>query len=569
MRLKALLVDDEIHLLHNLQLVIPWEQHNIEIVALARNGKQALEEAERHRPDIILSDIRMPLMDGIKLLEELRRLEISSDVIMITGYQDFEYARSVIKHGARDYILKPIDYEELERTVARLAMEIRSRNMKRAMDEKKWNRVVHLAYEKMLLDVLLDLPASGVSELLDGGEQSAERVSFSLMLADIDEYAAKSRLWSEVERKLWNFAIGNVLHDALAETGLRYAVLRPREGEWAIVIEREENGGAAENVTSVTSVTSVMNGTAAPSLGSHVGLNSDAPGMMRLAAKMQLDVLQFVKLPVSFAVLPQHAMLSELAAGYKRLQRCLYLSPHTDLAVVMPEQSTAAADSGERLWRSVEGIVSGLKRRHREDISRCMAELSDHLLLVSGQSFVRAEQMLHFVVVHLLREMREVDMINAEQELVVWGKLEKSAGMKGLLRLIADTVEDGLRVVTNKRTGEQFMLEARDYIERHLEDNLGIEELADRLGISYSYFSMLFKQHFGVTFVEYVTGQRMERAKSLLLQPDKSVTHIGKTVGIPQRRYFTKVFLKHVGLSPSEYREQQGIKSPNVKGELE
>ncbi|MDF2659506.1 MAG: response regulator [Paenibacillus sp.] len=560
MRLKALLVDDEIHLLHNLQLVIPWEQHNIEIVALARNGKQALEEAKKHRPDIVISDIRMPLMDGIKLLEELRRLEISSDVIMITGYQDFEYARSVIKHGARDYILKPIDYEELERTVARLAMEIRSRNMKRAMDEKKWNRVVHLAYEKMLLDVLLDLPASGVNELLDGGEQSTERVSFSLMLADIDEYAAKSRLWSEDERKLWNFAIGNVLHDALMETGLRYAVLRPREGEWAIVIERDEDSGSAGNVT---------NGTAASSLGSHAGLNGDAPGMMRLAAKMQLDVLQFVKLPVSFAVLPHDVTLSELAAGYKRLQRCLYLSPYTDLAVVMSEQSTAAADSGERLWRSVEGIVSGLKRRHREDISRCMVELSDHLLLVSGQSFVRAEQMLHFVVVHLLREMREVDMINAEQELAVWGKLEKSAGMKGLLRLIADTVEDGLRVVTNKRTGEQFMLEARDYIERHLEDNLGIEELADRLGISYSYFSMLFKQHFGVTFVEYVTGRRMERAKSLLLHPDKSVTHIGKTVGIPQRRYFTKVFLKHVGLSPSEYREQQGIKSTNAKGELE
>ncbi|WP_135549274.1 response regulator transcription factor [Paenibacillus cymbidii] len=284
MKLKAMLVDDEIHLLRNLQTVLPWERLQIDVVALARNGEQALEEAERHRPDIVLSDIRMPLMDGIRLLEELRRRDIRSEVIMITGHQDFEYARSVLKHGARDYVLKPIDYEELERTVEELAAEIRSRRMKLVQEEKKGSRVFH---------------------------------------------------------------------------------------------------------------------------------------------------------------------------AYKRPKRSLPL---------MPE--------------------------------------------------------------------RNVDMAREAQ-----------------------------REASGRKSGEQLMREARDYIERHLEDNFGIEELAARLGISYSYFSMLFKQHFAATFVEYVTARRMERAKSLLLNPDNSIAQIGKTVGIPERRYFTKVFQKRVGVSPSEYRGRHGVKS--------
>lgn len=533
MKLKVLLVDDEIHLLRNLQTVIPWERMNIEIAAMSRNGEQALEEAERHRPDIILSDIRMPYMDGIALLEQLRLRHIDSAVIMITGYQDFEYARSVIKHGARDYILKPIDYDELARTVERLAVEIRAGKMKMAAEEKKWRRIEHLAFEKMLLDVLLDLPASGISELLDGDEGDGEAPAYSLLLADIDGYAAKSRTWSESERKLWNFAVGNVLHDGLAAAGLRYAVVQPRDGEWAIVLQHDADVAST-------------------------GQSRTGERLHRLAEGIRQDVLRYVKLPISFAAAPEPVELPGLSVAYKRLQRSLYLAPRGERAIVTPQEPAEAVDSEDSLWNAVEGIVSGLKRRSREEIARCMARLNDHLLHISRQSFVRVEQILHFVVLHLVRELREIDLIAPRQERAVWSKLETATGMKGLLALIAEVVEDGLHAVSSRRTGDQLMLAAQDYIASNLDASIGIEELADRLGISYSYFSMLFKQHFGETFVEYVTGRRMELAKTLLLHSDKSVVQIGQAIGYPERRYFTKVFWKHTGMSPSEYRERRG-----------
>ena len=106
-----------------------------------------------------------------------------------------------------------------------------------------------------------------------------------------------------------------------------------------------------------------------------------------------------------------------------------------------------------------------------------------------------------------------------------------------------------------KKTSDVLMLSARDYIERNLSADLGIDMLADYLGISGSYFSLLFKQHFGETFVEYVTKQRMEMAKSLLALSDKSVTQVGAMVGYAERRYFTKVFSKYTGMLPSAFRE--------------
>jgi len=101
------------------------------------------------------------------------------------------------------------------------------------------------------------------------------------------------------------------------------------------------------------------------------------------------------------------------------------------------------------------------------------------------------------------------------------------------------------------------MLSAQSYIQHHLEADFGIDDVSHYLGISSSYFCFLFKNHFGETFVEYLTRHRMEIAKSLLASSEKSITQIGIQVGYHERRYFTKVFQKYTGMTPSEYRMQQ------------
>jgi two-component system response regulator YesN len=174
---------------------------------------------------------------------------------------------------------------------------------------------------------------------------------------------------------------------------------------------------------------------------------------------------------------------------------------------------------------------------------------------LAGQSGARAEKLAYFIVVHLLREMRGLDVLSASQEHEIWTLMEQSDRVKDLLEVVERIVDDSLSTAMNKKSGDMLMHAAKDYIHRNLSRDIGVDEVAGALGISSSYFSLLFKQRYGVTFVEYVTTERVELAKSLLALTDKSVTEICRAVGYSERRYFNKVFQKLTGELPSEYRE--------------
>lgn len=255
--LKVLLVDDEAPILNNLKKVLPWQEMGMEVVGMARSGMDALRIAEETRPDLVLSDIRMPVMDGLTFIGKLRELDLDSEVLLLTGYQEFDYAREAIRLGVKEYICKPIHYEELGNKIREIGAKIRSKQFK---------------------------------------------------------------------NKLYN----------------------------------------------------------------------------------SIPLFQEI--------------------------------PETD------------NDSG-------------------------------------------------------------------------------------------------------KKTPDQLMNFAAQYISEHLHSDIGIDELANKTGISSSYFCLLFKNRFAMTFVEYVTQQRIEAAKFMLANSDKSITTIGSGVGYQERRYFTKVFQKQTGMSPSEYRE--------------
>jgi two-component system, response regulator YesN len=128
--LKVLLVDDEAPILNNLNRVLPWEDMGMTVSGMARSGMEALRMAEEERPDLVLCDIRMPVMDGLTFIGKLRELGLNSEVLLLTGYQEFDYAKEAIRLGVKEYICKPIHYEELGNKVRDIGVQIRSRQFK-------------------------------------------------------------------------------------------------------------------------------------------------------------------------------------------------------------------------------------------------------------------------------------------------------------------------------------------------------------------------------------------------------------------------------------------------------
>ncbi|MBD0381780.1 response regulator [Paenibacillus sedimenti] len=528
MRLKAILADDEPNILRNLQLVIPWDELQIDIVGTAKNGIEALELSRLHIPDLIMSDIRMPQMDGIMFVEKLREINDNCVVLMVTGYQDFEYARSLMKFGVSDYMLKPINYEELEHTIRKLAEQIRDKKQLKLDEQQKWGKVKNLAYEKILYDVLMNCTEITPINLLPIDEIDLDRLTYVFAMIDVDDYSQKSLLWTEEDRKLWNFAVRNVLQDSLAGELLKFSILQMREGEWCLLIQCE----SSEEQTALASV-------------------------FRLAKQMQNDVLRTVKISISVGVYPEIVGIRGLSSVYKKLQRLMQLSLEKQQSVLVYKESKEPPDANISLWYLVEEIVSGLKQLHRTKTEDALGRLKSLLEGLPNSSFTRAFQMLHFLILHLLRELREMNGIDLKEEEEVWRKLDKSESIQHLLQVMVQLVSLGLEGTNKKKNSELLMTAAKEYIRTHYSTDFGIEDIARALGISSSYFSLLFKQHYGETFVEYVTKHRMELAKSMLLLSDKSITDIGKSVGYTERRYFTKVFQKFTGEIPSEYRDKR------------
>ncbi|MFK7694626.1 response regulator [Paenibacillus sp. HJGM_3] len=526
----ALLVDDEAHITRNLEKVIPWEQLGISLIGTATNGAKALELVDVQMPDLILSDIRMPVMDGLELLKELCDRGFDGEVVMLTGYQEFDYARTAIKYGAKDYILKPIDYEELEGVVTRAAGHIRLRKREKRNAEHKWKKLSTVAYEKLLLDVLMDY----TSVLLLPEEDLPELADYTLLIVDLDDYSQLARYWNERERKLWNFAVRNVLQDALGD--MVYSALQTREGEWCILLQQPPGEGAVADAT-----------------------------LRRWGGELQQAVKLHTKLTVSVGCYPEPLRLEGLAQAYRKLQRALQLSLRKEAVLSYEEPATAERSELKlTLWAITDELVGALKQKDAARMEQAIAALNRELKAIPEHSHLRVEQMLHFLILHLLREMRDIGVLSGEHETAVWAQLDRSVNAKELLETVRQLAQQIMQAGMSRKPSELLMHAALDYIERHMAHDLCIDALADHLGISGSYFSLLFKQHTGETFVEYLKRQRLDAAKSMLLMTDKSVTQIGKAVGYAERRYFTKVFAKAEGMTPSEYREKSTAKDARL-----
>ncbi|MFC0211992.1 response regulator [Paenibacillus chartarius] len=525
--IKLMLVDDEANILRNLQTVLPWKELGVEWLGTARNGRDALELALAETPDIVISDIRMPVMDGIAFLQKLRERGSEAEIILLTGYPDFEYARSAIQLKVKEYVVKPIDYDELQAVVEQTVRTIRERRRQRYRSEQQWGRVKRIAYEKLLHDVLTDMAHVAAGELQIVGQEPVEGRMYALLLADLDDYMQRSLHWSGSERKLWNSAVKNVLQEALLPVGLTYCVPQVREGEWCVLVElRSQRPVAADEIRG-------------------------------WAEALQAAVRDNVRLDLCFCYETKPIGFAQLPAAYRSARQRLMLNERSPAVMQNGEQAEGAGpDPLDRsFWESVESLVSAVKEGDANKARSRLCRYEEEMQRLMKRSGTLAEQLLHFTALHMLRELRDVCAITAEGEEAVWRKLKVSRGGKDVLAVVKELARDAVRAAEAKTNAELWMIKAKDYIERRLADDFGIDDLAEYLQISPSYFSLKFKQAVGSTFLEYVTRLRMERARKLLSRGDKSVAQVGRLVGYEERRYFTKVFHKYFGVSPNEFKE--------------
>ncbi|REK69396.1 response regulator transcription factor [Paenibacillus paeoniae] len=541
---RVLLVDDEAHITRNLEKVIPWEMLGLTVAGVAKNGVEALQLIELESINLLLCDIRMPVMDGLELVRQIREREIPCDIIMLSGYQDFAYTRAAIQYGVNDYVLKPIPYDELTGVIARVMSNQRNKQKQLFEEQQKIGRMIDLASEKILYDIIMDYTDfSGSHWLFSGDEHQLRLQQFVMIVLDLDVSSEKTkdwRDWSDKERKLWNFAVCNVLREKLQSNGLHHAVIQTRDGEWCVLIETDK------------------------------AMVFDS-AVIRVWAEMLLtSVRNHIKLSLNAGIYRQFARVEELSDAFKLVQMGMQLTPAANTIMYYPLEQERAAGADQAFWVTAEKLISAVKRGDAASVGSEADNISQQLQLLNENNSARVKPLLHFFVLHLMREMKEMSVFSREQEELLWRRLDLRFGIKDLLTFIQQvTSAVSERSMDKKKQSESSMSEAKIFLDRNLYRDISVEEAATHVGLSTSYFSLLFKQTYGETFIEYVTRQRMERAKGLLAESQRSVAQIAKEVGYAERRYFTKVFMKYTGDNPTDYRSKFQSQEKEFEMEVE
>lgn len=539
---KAIIVDDEAVVRIGLRNTIAWQEHGFELVGDYANGREAWEAVELHKPELVISDISMPFMDGLELTGLIAAQYPYIKTIILTGFDEFEYAQQAIRLKVSDFILKPITAREIRQLLDRVKGE---------MDEERKHREDIGRLRSQLTQSLPLLKERFLERLVAVGLGRAETeerfAAFGLkplaplllaMVIDIDDFGDRELLSYEHDAEFLRFAAFDIAKETLEKHDV--LVFRTREERIAAIVSGEEDESLlyerafsmAEEVRHHIDVYLKFTVTVG------IGRASASAELLPESYKSALSALDYRFLHGKNRVLG----IMDLEGG-----RPHAATPQTRLEWDKKLASAVRTGSVLEAIMLIEDGIAEMKATFTT-IEPCYLQLQK-------------------VVLTLLNAFQDLDLPDPETSLAWQMKLidvyrfktldEVEAWLKEVVRTVVSAIE-GSR---NRLTAEQVR-QAVAYIEANYgNDRLSLQDLCRHVLMSTSYFSLVFKQHTGETFVEYLTGVRVGKAKELLRGTSLKLYEIAERVGYKDPNYFSMLFKKHAGLTPKDYRDQPAKES--------
>jgi len=509
---KLLIVDDERNIRYGLKTMIEREYPDLYLIATASNGAEALELYKKDRADIIITDIRMPVMDGITLLEQLsaeKRAGEGPAVVILSGYDDFEYAKSAIRYRVKDYLLKPIRRDELFGILERIGQEQQEQEMtarKLEQETESFRRELRSSRLRGLLmqeDVQLDrVQQEAINDLA---------VPFTLGVLNY-HYSDGARMKPEEVQGLIERLSG-----PLAKMFLE--ILTDWEGKLVLI-------GSSPKPFVELSRLAEERGLQGLLLG--IGSEGKTPGDIRFCYLEACRALQYTFLYPQ-ANLINFANVKEGRLGFpvpeEQFRKLLNLLG-TDREKEM-KSLLAAIFQTEHLKQ--------LDLSYLETVGRYINErVLDEVFRVHGEASVE--------VLKLYRKVG--NMYNFRHFHDYYRALEH----------LLTSVNEYILGIRSAHSEHADMEEALAYIEANYFRSLNMATVSNHVSLNYSYFSEAFKAYTGESFVTYLKKVRIRHAKTLLAESRGKLEEVSEAVGFESSKHFARVFKELEGISPGEYR---------------
>lgn len=524
---RFLIIDDEPIVRDGISTNIDWAAHGFELVGACRDGREGIQAIERLQPDVVLTDICMPFVDGLELAGWIGEQYPGTKTILLTGYDEFEYAQEAVRLKVSDFLLKPITADELRKRLDSIRTELDSERLRRqqlARLHEQLQESLPVLRERFLNRLIRGpVPEAEARRKLSLLDLGLPGPWYSALVCDSDGH--------DPEDDLGDLAVQNSITDAVGTSGIVFSTHR----EEAVVLlsaETEDDAvvRALETADAIsTAVVCELGGTVSIGVGDPVS---------------------------SFLAIPDAYATARIA-----LEHRLVLGPNHIITVQQVRGiSRQIPDSALPTGRA--RFVGALKTGNTEDASAALRDLLG--IFDKGNKTEDCHVTMHRVLADSLNALETLDLDNTQITGIERNPFEQLARLKTLDEIFSwflDFHEQVRRRLEERRQQHSMIkaVAAEQYIrDRYTDFDLSVTGVCSALSISKSYFSPLFKTHTGMTFVEYLTRVRIERARELLASQDLRSYEIAEQVGFRDAHYFSLTFKKQTGYSPTEYREMQG-----------
>ncbi|ENH98038.1 two-component response regulator [Gracilibacillus halophilus YIM-C55.5] len=511
---KVMLVDDEAIEREGLRMILRKNRSDFEVVAEAKNGKEAVDYALSEHPDLVFMDIKMPEFDGLVAIEKIIEQQPNTKFVMVSAFDMFGYAKRAMKFGVKEYLLKPSKVSEVLEAYDRLVKEIEEERQE-ANDRMQLHQRIERASSiieaefivSLMMDHVLEIGADDWNEWLEIDKTEGFAAVFSFVTDQRNPSREEKSKWYQIVKQQLKAQSASCFIGPL--TGFQVPVFVASSSD------KSQRDAFARNVIPVI--------------------------------QKSLDQCQ-IKVGMGGLVLD----IDEFSRSYEEAIDALELVRYKTNASYLSYTEELKEKRNELLpFETEKVLIDAIKQGDRQ---RGLQAFEDYFHWISQ----RANYQIHWIqqamedfFIVLTRVMKQLGF---EEDLQFrLDHFETTTQMKEAAKSHVLYVID--QINEWRVSGiEGMLIQAKDFIDQYYHTQITLEEVATDVGISTYYFSKLFKEYFHVSFVEYLTNKRLEQAKDLLLDQRLPLKEIALTVGYKDPNYFSRVFKKEMGLSPSQYR---------------
>ncbi|GFZ32503.1 putative two-component sensor response regulator [Clostridium zeae] len=528
---SVMIVDDEPIIRRGLKKIVNWEELGFKIICEARDGEEALKLLSEHSIDFIISDIKMHKVNGIELLRAIRDMNLDTLVVLLSGYDEFLYAQEGIRLGAFDYILKPIDAQKLKDILINAYKKLKMKEEKEY--EYSINKII--SGEKILYDLLRGKNLIMLDEYISKYNLPLVKGKIQVAIVEINDIViSKEDISESIEWSYLEKSFQAIIEQELKKCGIEcFHILDEELGKKIIIVQTEkEIELRAFNESFILALKDILRrGNEELEIKLNIGIGNSYNQIYSIH-KSYLNAKETLKYKYVLGT-----------------NRTIHIS---ELVETRQENFVYPIEKEKEL---INSIILG-KEESLNMLQQLIKEIAKILNFDIFKINIAFTQIVYNIYNNVLKKYSFLEDLYDLSELVKIGFLGVET-LEDIEKQLTDNIKKLIDVISeyNLNKNDNVVQKACEYVLNNIDKDITLTAMASYLNISKNYLCSIFKQQTGENFLEYVTKAKMERAKVLLKRHDYKVYEVSEVLGYKETAYFSKLFKKHTGYNPAEYKK--------------